>query len=146
MREVVPISFREAREFVRVHHRHARPPAGHLFSLGVRVGGELRAVAIVGRPVARRLQDGRTCEVIRLCTDGLPGVASQLLTRAKRVAQLIGYRRVVTYTLAAEPGTSLAAAGFVVAGRVKGAQWSRPSRPRPESVARDRVRWEARPW
>jgi hypothetical protein len=65
-----PITQREAFEFVRVHHRHHQAPRGSLFQIAANDGVEVRGVVIVGRPVARMLQDGYTAEVLRLCTDG----------------------------------------------------------------------------
>lgn len=38
--------------------------------------GKLVGIAQVGRPVARALDDGKTCEVIRLCTDGADNACS----------------------------------------------------------------------
>src|SRR5262249_13579244 len=48
------------------------PPAGHKFSLAVSQEDEIVGVAIVGRPVSRMLDDGRTLEVTRCCTGGVP--------------------------------------------------------------------------
>jgi len=42
----------------------------------------------------------------------------------------MGYKRVVTYTLASEPGTSLRASGFVDCGEAGGVSWDMPGRPR----------------
>ena len=42
----------------------------------------------------------------------------------------MGYKRVVTYTLISEPGTSLKASGFVNCGEAGGLSWDVPSRPR----------------
>jgi hypothetical protein len=51
---VVPCNLDEAKAFVAQHHRHHRPPVGHKFSLAVAdEAGNVRAVCIVGRPVAR---------------------------------------------------------------------------------------------
>lgn len=33
--EVVPLDLASASEFIRIHHRHHKPPVGHKFSLGV---------------------------------------------------------------------------------------------------------------
>ncbi|WP_374223810.1 XF1762 family protein [Streptomyces sp. ISL-11] len=63
---LAPVRFREAAEFVRLWHRHHRPPPGQVFAIGAEdQGGVLHAVAIVGRPVARHLDDGRTLLVQR---------------------------------------------------------------------------------
>jgi len=75
--------------------------------------GRLCGVAMVGRPVARRLDDGVTIEVNRTCTDGTPNANSALYAAAWRVAAAMGYRRIVTYTQEGETGASLTAAGWV---------------------------------
>ncbi|MEU7258549.1 XF1762 family protein [Streptomyces rimosus] len=63
---LVPVRFRKAAEFVRMWHRHHQPPQGHIFSVGVAdEAGILRAVAIVGRPVSRHLDNGTTARVLR---------------------------------------------------------------------------------
>lgn len=141
---IAPVSFREATAYVRSHHRHHAPPRGHKFSVGVRDdAGELRGVAMIGRPVARALDDGMTLEVNRVATDGAKNACSALYGAAWRAARALGYRRLVTYTLAAEPGTSLDAAGWKVVGEVTGRSWSCPSRPRTDKhPTTDKVRWE----
>ena len=48
-----PISLRDANEYVRQHHRHHKPVAGHKFSIGCEADGELVGVIIAGRPVSR---------------------------------------------------------------------------------------------
>ena len=68
-----PISLRDANEYVRKHHRHHKPVAGHKFSIGCEADGELVGVIIAGRPVSRYLDDGFTLEVIGmrlLCATG----------------------------------------------------------------------------
>lgn len=111
---IVPVTFRAAAQFVAEHHRHNKPPRGHKFSIGVcNADGALCGVAMVGRPVARSLDDGLTAEVNRTCTDGTPNANSALYGAAWRIAQAMGYRRLVTYTQAGESGASLTAAGWV---------------------------------
>lgn len=104
----------EARRFVGELHRHNLPPQGHLFSVGVEVDDVLVGVAIAGRPVARKLQDGWTVEITRSCTDGTDNANSMLYGALCRAAKALGYRRAFTYTLPEESGSSLRAAGFVV--------------------------------
>lgn len=142
--EIVPCSIADAVEFVRQHHRHARAPQGALWALAVALGSKVVGVATVGRPVARALDDGWTCEVTRLATDGTKNACSKLYRAAWRAARVFGYRKVVTYTLASESGTSLRAAGFRVVGEVKAESWSRPSRPRVDRAPKQaKLRWEA---
>jgi hypothetical protein len=125
-----PITFTEAAAFVKQHHRHHTPPAGHKFSVAAYDGDDLVGVVIVGRPVARRRDDGRTLEVTRLCTNGHRNACSFLYGTAARAAFALGYRRIGTYVLKSEPGTSLIAAGWKMIGETPGKSWSVPSRPR----------------
>ena len=142
-----PITLRQARQFVARHHRHHGPPRGHKFSIGatLRQAGASRlvGVVIVGRPVARALDDGFTAEITRCCTDGTRNACSLLYGAAWRAARAMGYRRIITYTLADEPGRSLHAAGFVCTGTVRGGSWNCPSRPRDDDhPTGPKKRWE----
>lgn len=142
--ELVPITQREAAAFVDQHHRHHRPSRGAKFCLAIAEDGEIVGVAMVGRPVSRLADDGWTLEVTRVCTLGTRNACSLLYRAAWRAAKAMGYRRVITYTLASESGASLRGAGFRVVGEVKGQAWSRPSRPRVDlHPAQDKIRWEA---
>lgn len=128
--ELQPISLAEANEFVRKHHRHHGKVQGHKFSIAVNDGERVVGVVVVGRPVARMLDDGWTLEVTRLCTDDTPHVASKLYAAAWRAARAMGYKRLITYTLDSEPGTSLNAAGWKCVGQAGGGTWNRKDRPR----------------
>ena len=131
MLELRPITQKDAFAFVAAHHRHHKPPVGTLWQHGVCDDeGVLRGVALVGRPVARKLDDGFTCEVTRLCTDGAENACSMLYAAAWRVAQSKGYRRILTYVLESETGASLRASGWALLGTSPGKSWSVPSRPR----------------
>lgn len=143
--EIVPCSFAEANAFVRRHHRHHGEVAGCKFAIGVTLRGEseIRGVAIIGRPVARGLQDGWTLEVVRLATDGTRGACSALYAAAWRSVRAQGYRRLVTYILAAETGVSLRAAGWKEVAAVRGRSWHCQSRPRVDKVPmQDKIRYE----
>ena len=131
MLELTPLTLKEARRFVDRHHRHHRAPQGGLFAVGVALAGRVAGVAIVGRPVARHLDNGYTAEVTRLCVlEGTPNAASKLYGACWRAARALGYRRLVSYTLTAEPGTSLRAAGWRCVGETGGDTWDRSGRPR----------------
>ncbi len=108
MLTLIPVSLAQANEFVRQHHRHHKPVAGHKFSIGCAENGRLCAVAIVGRPVSRYLDDGFTLEVNRLCSDGTKNACSILYTAAARAARAMGYRKIITYTLDTESGAAYA--------------------------------------
>lgn len=139
----IPCAFSEAAEFVRKHHRHHTPPVGHKFSIGAVADDEWVGVVIVGRPVARRRDDGFTLEVTRLCTLGHPNACSFLYGAAARAAFALGYQRIGTYTLKSEPGTSLKAAGWKLIGETGGKSWSVPTRPRTDKHPLEpRLIWE----
>ena len=128
---IVPVTFREACDFVADHHRHHKPPRGHKFSVGVAKDDTLVGVAIIGRPVARAFDDKRTLEVVRTATDGTPNANSILYGAARRAVFALGYDRLITYTQEGESGSSLKAAGWkVIAKRKPRPGWSTPSRPR----------------
>lgn len=141
-----PVSFAQACEYVTRVHRHHRPPRGHRFSLGVATeDGRLVGVAIVGRPVARHLDDGLTVEVTRVATDGTKNACSALYAAAWRTAKAAGYRRALTYTQVGESGASLRGAGWLKAAQLPARPgWNTAARPRrelgTEHVAR--LRWE----
>lgn len=142
---IVPIDFVEACEFIRQHHRHHIPPVGHKAALGVSDGEQIRGVAVLGRPVARRLDDGWTLEVTRVATDGARNACSKLYGASWRLAQAMGYRRLITYTLQSESGSSLRAVGWrcYEATVRDGQSWSVPSRPRVDKhPLQAKMRWE----
>lgn len=127
--EIVPMTLREANAYVDQHHRHHGPTVGHKFAIGLSNGEEIVGVAIVGRPVSRHLDDGWTLEVNRLCTDGTKNACSMLYAAAWRAARAMGYKRIVTYILDTESGTSLRAAGWKCVGQAGGLRWTGKRRP-----------------
>lgn len=142
---IVPITLAAANGFVAEHHRTHKPARGCKFCIAVTEAGRLCGVVIAGRPVARTLDDGVTLELVRVCTDGTPNACSKLYGAARRAAAALGYWRVITYTIPAEGGASLRAAGFTLAGTGKGGSWSRASRLRvPSAPQMPKHRWEIR--
>jgi hypothetical protein len=140
----VPITLRDACAFISQHHRHHGAPRGCILVLGAGDEEGIVGVAVVGRPVARNLQDGWTAEVTRVATDGTRNACSFLYASAWRACRAIGYRRLVTYTLAEEGGASIRAAGWRLIGEAGGGSWSRASRPRVDLAPLQRkLRWEA---
>lgn len=126
---LIPMTLREANAFVEQNHRHHKPVVGHKFSIGVSDGEKVVGVAIVGRPVGRFLDDGWTLEVTRLCTDGTRNACSMLYAAAWRAARAMGYKRLVTYILESENGSSLRAAGWKCVGQAGGLRWTGRRRP-----------------
>lgn len=142
-----PITFRAANEFVRDHHRHHKPVVGMKFAVSVKEDDKIIGVAICGRPVARKLDDGLTLEVNRCCTDGTKNACSMLYGASWRTAQGMGYRRIITYTLPHEGGASLRASGWILVGERGGGNWNVESRPRkdtPEHLTVPKWLWEKR--
>jgi hypothetical protein len=90
---------------------------------------------MVGRPVARMLDDGLTLEVNRLCSDGCPNACSALYGAAARTAKAMGYAEIKTYITEEEPGTSLLASGWEYEGPIRARSWNMPGRPRTDKTA-----------
>ncbi len=151
---IVPCDLDEANWFVERHHRHHGPVRGHKFSIALMQDrGEGRVeyfarlaccgVAIVGRPVARMLDNGLTLEVYRVATDGTKDACSALYGACRRATFALGYKKLITYTLIEESGTSLKAAGWKCLGEAGGGSWSVPSRPRIDKhPTQKKLRWE----
>jgi hypothetical protein len=123
-----PCSLKDANAYVTRLHRHSAAVVGHKFSLGAWLDGALVGVAIVGRPISRMLDDGKTLEVTRVCTDGAHNACSFLYGAARRAAFALGYQRVLTYTTERESGSSLKAVGWTDMGIQNGAlTWGQSS-------------------
>lgn len=145
MLQIHPLTLKEASAFVDRLHRHHKSPQGGLFAIGCAKSGqdEPCGVVVIGRPVARLCDDGYTCEVTRLCTDGTRNACSMLYRAAWRAAKAMGYRKLITYTLPEEGGASLRAAGFHCVGRCGGGTWNRDGRPRVDlHPTQTKIRWE----
>ncbi len=146
MLELQPITFKEACEFIKKHHRHHIPPVGWKMGIAVNDGTQIVGVITIGRPVARHKDDGWTAEVNRCCTDGTKNAASMLYGAAWRACRAIGYKSLITYTLITEPGTSLKAAGWKEIGKTSGGSWGRKSRPRVDKAPTiQKTLWEIKP-
>ena len=130
--EAIPLELKEANAFVEKLHRHHKPVYRDKFRFGcIDDNGELHGVIQLARPVSRMLDDGKTIEVVRLCSDGTFNVCSFLYSRAARIAKELGYKHIITYILESENGISLKAAGWILENNsCGGGSWNRPSRPR----------------
>ena len=128
--KAVPIELKQANAFVERLHRHHDPVHRDKFRVGCAVDEKLVGVVQLARPVSRVLDDGKTIEVVRLCTDGSPNVCSFLYAKAARIAKEMGYSKIITYILESENGASLKAAGWHKEADTQGGSWDCPSRPR----------------
>lgn len=128
----IPIELKEANIFVGKLHRHHAPVHRDKFRIGcIDEEGVLHGVIQLARPVSRYLDDGLTIEVVRCCSDGTYNVCSFLYSRAARIAKEMGYKRIITYILQSESGTSLKASGwFMEESECGGGSWNVPSRHR----------------
>ncbi len=106
-------------------------------------GGQIVGVAIVGRPVSRMLDNGLTLEVTRVATDGTHNACSALYGACRRATFALGYKKLCTYTLPSESGSSLRGAGYRLIGEAGGGSWSREERPRVDKAPlQQKLRWE----
>ena len=129
MLRLFPATLKQANEMVDKLHRHHKPVVGHRFSIGCEDDkGIVHGMAIVGRPVARAVDQNRVAEVTRLVTDGTPHVCSKLYAACARAAEAIGYNWIQTTILENETGVSLIAAGWHFDHMIKGRDWNCPSR------------------
>ena len=125
---VVPLTLAQLNAFVVEHHRHHKKVQGHRFSLGVvddnRSGAAMAGACSVGRPVARGCDAYLTAEVTRLVTDGTKNSCSILYAAAARACTAMGFKKIQTYILEDEPGTSLKASGWHLDGLTTGGDWN----------------------
>jgi hypothetical protein len=118
--EIRPTTLKAANNFVSEYHRHNGRTArdGGRFALAAEAGGTVVGVAIVGNPVSATYMDGRTAEILRVCTspDAPKNTNSFLFGAARRVWFAMGGSRIFTYTLKEESGASLRASGWSLDG------------------------------
>lgn len=140
-----PIKLDNAQAFVEDFHRHNRENAGGLWAIACMRDDELVGVAICGRPVSPVMQRRGYLEVIRVAVlEDVEGACSMLYSRCRRIGQLMGYERFLTYNRPGETGASLEAAGFVKVGRVTARKKGWQNRPgRAAHPSQPKFRWEA---
>lgn len=136
-----PITFKQASEFINLHHRHHRATVGCKFCIGLFDAEKMIGCAVCGRPVSRHLDDGLTCEINRLCTDGTYNACSMLYGASCRVAKAMGYKKIVTYILESENGASLKASNFVCEGEAGGRHWTGSRNKGQDIPAEMKTRW-----
>ena len=108
-------------------------------------------VAIVGNPISATYMDGRTAEVLRVCTrlSSPKNVCSMLYAACWRAWKAMGGLRMLTYTLQSELGTTLKASGWKVFGETKPVApgWRKKDhleREHQEVMLEKKYRWEVR--
>jgi len=138
-----PLTLSQANQLVGQLHRHHKPVVGHRYSIGAYDGDRVVGAVIVGRPVARAVNQYAVAEVTRLVTDGTRNACSFLYGRAAAAAQAMGFERIQTYTLPEEGGASLRAVGWICDGVVRpsGGQWTNREGRRTDQPTHPKVRW-----
>lgn len=119
-----PLTLKQANAFIETHHRHHKKVQGHRFSIAALNNGVMVGMCVVGRPVSRELDPYLIAEVTRLATDGTKNACSFLYSAAARACKPIGFRKIQTYILDSEDGTSLRAAGWTYEYTTAGGQWT----------------------
>lgn len=143
---VVPITITDARKHIERHHSHHHAPVGGLLACAVAEGDRVCCVAVLSRPVARMLDArGDVAEVTRVASDGTKHVASMCLAAVTRAALALGWRRLVSYTLLGETGTSYRAAGWRCTGIVEASQGWHSRGGRTIAQGGGKARWETGP-
>ena len=139
--KIVPVTFKYAKEFVSNYHRHNPNVVGCKFAIGCVDENIMVGVAICGRPVSRYLDDGKTLEINRVCTNGAANACSMLYGACCRIAKEMGYERVITYTLQSETGASVKASNFIRDGEAGGTHWT-GKRNKGQNIPHEmKVRW-----
>ena len=139
--EIRPITLREANSFITKYHRHHNPTVGCKFAIGCFETEKMVGCAVCGRPVSRHFDDGFTCEINRVCTDGTFNACSMLYGACCRIAKEMGYKKIITYILQSENGASLKASNFTCEGVAGGVKWT-GSRDKGQNIPHElKTRW-----
>jgi len=118
---VIPMTLKESNEFVDKYHSHNKRVQGYKFAIGAVYQDKLVGVAICGRPISATLDNKRTIELLRSCVldDAPKNTNSFLYGRSWRVAEAMGYEKMITYTLVEEKGSACKAIGMKVVGQTQ---------------------------
>tara|TARA_R110000803_G_C11740125_1_gene290929 strand:+ start:43 stop:522 length:480 start_codon:yes stop_codon:yes gene_type:complete len=126
---VVPLTFKEANNFVDEHHSHNKRVQGYKFAIGALHENILVGVAMCGRPISATLDNKKTIELLRSCVlnEAPKNTNSFLYGRSWRVAEAMGYEKMITYTLIREKGSACKAIGMKIVGQTKDStkSWAR---------------------
>lgn len=142
----VPVRLNVANAFIAEYHRHNGPidHRSHRFTIGLEDNGELVGLGVAGLPISRKLDDGKTLEIRRVCVkDGHKNANSMIYGRLARIGYLMGYNKLITYTLQKESASSLKAVGAVLECEVRAQSWNVKSRKREERAVdtEKKYRW-----
>ena len=142
--KVIPLTLKEANNFVKLFHRHNLPAIGCKFAIGAIKNDILIGVAIAGRPINRFLDNKLTLEILRVCTNGTRNANSFLYSKVKVIGKAMGYEKIITYTLQKESGASLKAINAIPVAKIKPQEWNTNKRKRKTQKVykENKIRWE----
>jgi len=151
MLQLIPITLREANDFVAEYHRHNGRTSrnGGKFAIACGTDEGLMGIAIVGNPLSATLMDGFTAEVLRVCVrpESPKNSCSMLYAASWRAWKAMGGKKLITYTLQTESGASLRGAGWRIVGQCQPGTWNRPNidkiRKWQPIYGQQKLRWEA---
>ena len=90
---LVPLSLREANDFLAKYGRSYRPMRGCKFCVGCALDGKLAGAVIAGRC----REDGQTVQIDRVYATGGRTAYGMLYGAAARAAQALGYWRIIAF-------------------------------------------------
>ena len=119
----VPLAyfFRNYQDMPAIEQKALALSKGKVLDIGCSDGDQLIGVVIVGRPISRHKEDGFTAEVTRCCIvdSASKGTNSFLYASAWRAWRAMGGRKIISYTLQSESGSSLRGAGWRILHEVE---------------------------
>lgn len=149
---VVPMTLKESNEFVEQYHSHNKKVQGYKFAIGAVYQDKLVGVAICGRPISATLDDRKTIELLRSCVldDAPKNTNSFLYGRSWRVAEAMGYKKMITYTLIKEKGAACKAIGMKIVAQTKDSTNAWKNKEKKDGIKREqqniykelKYRWE----
>lgn len=134
---LVPISLKEANEYLAKHIRQYRSMPGCKFTVGCALDGELVGAAIVGRC----RDDSQALQIDRIYTTGGRTAYGMLYGAAARAAQALGYWKIIAFLPVDRPDSALRAAGWTRADPVDTGRKRASKTLRYERLLMTRRRW-----
>ena len=136
MFKIVPLELKDANSFILKHHRHIDGIQGHRFSIGCTYREKLVGIAVVGRPISMHYDQSKIIEITRLCTDGTKNACSFLYSACAKASKYLGYKRIQSYILESELGSSLKASNFIYSHTSEIPRWNKYKRNKDDKLKR----------
>ncbi len=122
--------------FILKYHRHIDVIQGHRFSIGCMCKEKLVGIAVAGRPISMHYDQSKIIEITRLCTDGTKNACSFLYSSCAKAAKYLGYKRIQSYILESELGSSLKASNFIYSHTSEIPRWNKYKRNKDDKLKR----------